>query len=68
MLCPFVKKIFKKKKRSLASLFSKIKKIKSRFFKIMGTSLKLGAFGHALSLHSFKIMLFKNEGSSCINL
>ena len=43
-----------KKKKSPASLFSikekgKRKLIKSRIFKVMHSSLKLGAFGYALS-------------------
>ena len=49
MPCPFV---FKKKKITCITVFKKEKArklIKSIFFKVMYSSLKLGAFDHALS-------------------
>ena len=66
--------IFKKKKK-----WGKRKLIKLVFFKVMHSSLKLGAFGYALSPlsrtsknHSIifkkkkRKILFENKGSSCI--
>ena len=50
MPCPFV--FQKKKSITCITIFKKEKArklIKSRFFKIRYSSLKLGAFGHALS-------------------